>query len=140
MIQKVKHDQNWQKRGSKWLDGQIDDVTTFESLNSFPRDLGAFHLLHSIHIKGWAQNRGLFDCKFRIVRIGQFWRSQRHWTQKICGIAWVCKKTIFNENPSPQLSLNSNSVGNFYSKITKVFPEVVHEYFCWKLIYFGSGT
>ena len=24
-------------------------------------------------IKGWAQNRGLFESKFKIVRIGRFW-------------------------------------------------------------------
>ena len=38
-----------------------------------------------------------------------------------------------NENPGPQLTLNSNSVGNFYSKITKVFPEAVHGYFLFKI-------
>ena len=39
------------------------------------------------NVKGWAQNRGLFDCRFKIVRIVRFWQFQRHWTRKICGIA-----------------------------------------------------
>ena len=31
---------------------------------------------NSKKIKGWAQNRGLFDRKFNIVRIRLFWRFQ----------------------------------------------------------------
>ena len=65
-------------------------------------------------VKGWAQNRALFDRKFKIVRIGRFWRFQRDWMRKICGIAWVYKKYIYNENSGLQLTFNSNSVGNFY--------------------------
>ena len=91
-------------------------------------------------LKGCAQNRGLFERKFRIVRIGRFWQFQRDWMRKICGISWACKKTICNGISGPQLTSNTNSVENFYSKFTKVFPEAVHEYFCWKLVYFGSGT
>ena len=90
--------------------------------------------------KGCAQKRGLFEHKFRIVRIGRFWRFQRDWMRKICGISWACKKTICNGISGPQLTSNTNSVENFYSKFTKVFPEAVHGYFCWKLVYFGSGT
>ena len=29
-----------------------------------------------LYLKGWAQNRGLFDSKFNIVRIRLFWRFQ----------------------------------------------------------------
>ena len=43
------------------------------------------------------------------------------------------KKTICNENSGPQLTSNSNSVGKFYTKITKVFPEAVHGYFLLKI-------
>ena len=37
-------------------------------------------------LKGGPQNRGLFDRKFKMDRIGRFWRFQRDWTRKICGI------------------------------------------------------
>ena len=50
----------------------------------------------------WAANRRLFNRKFKIVRIGKFWRIQRGLTQNICEIVWVCKKTIWNENSGPQ--------------------------------------
>ena len=43
------------------------------------------------------------------------------------------KKYIYNENSGLQLTFNSNSVGNFYSKITKIFPEAVHGYFLVKI-------
>ena len=37
-------------------------------------------------LKGGPQKGGLLDRKFKIVRIGRFWRFQRDWTRKICGI------------------------------------------------------
>ena len=43
------------------------------------------------------------------------------------------KKYIYNENSGLQLTFNSNSVGNFYSKITKIFPEAAHGYFLVKI-------
>ena len=50
-------------------------------------------------------------------------------------MSMLAKKYIHNENPGPQaqLTLNSNSVGNFYSKITRVFSEAVHGYFMLKI-------
>ena len=39
------------------------------------------------YVKGCAENRRLFDRKFKIVRIGRFWLIQRVQTQKICEIS-----------------------------------------------------
>ena len=86
------------------------------------------HSHEFISLKGWAQNRGLFEHKFRIVRIRQFWRFQRDWTRKICGISWVCKKTICNENSGAQLTSNSNSVEfftqNSQNSFTKLYMDI----------------
>ena len=46
------------------------------------------------YIKGGPQNRRLFVRKFKIVRIGRFWRFQRVWSRKICGIVWVINKKL----------------------------------------------
>ena len=55
------------------------------------------------------------------------------WTRKYAELREYTKNTYtYNENSSPQLTLNSNSVGNFYLKI-KVFPEAVHGYFLFKI-------
>ena len=81
-------------------------------------------------LKGWAQNRGLFERKFKIVKIGRF---ERDWTRKICGISCACKKTICNGNSGHQLALNSNSGKNFYSKFQKSFPKLNMDIFCLKL-------
>ena len=67
------------------------------------------------NIKGGPQNRGIFDRKFKIVRIGQFWRFKRDWMWKICGIVWVSKKNHMKWNLRP--------LANFEVK------------FCWKLLY-----
>ena len=71
-------------------------------------------------VKGWAQNRGLFDRKFKIVRIGRFWRLLCHWTRKICGISWVIIKNSRHKNSAYQLTQNSNVDWNFYSKFGKI--------------------
>ena len=71
-------------------------------------------------VKGWAQNRGLFDRKFKIVRIGRFWRFLCHWTRKICAISWVFIKNSRHKNSAYQLTQNSNVDWNFYSKFGKI--------------------
>ena len=45
-----------------------------------------FFTVKVILLKPWAANRRLFNRKFQIVRIGQFWRIQRGLTQNICEI------------------------------------------------------
>ena len=39
-----------------------------------------------LRLKGGPQKGELLDRKFKIVRIGRFWRFQRDWTRTICGI------------------------------------------------------
>ena len=56
---------------------------------------------------------------FNVIGYGKYAEFNEH-----------AKKTICNGISGPQLTSNTNSVENFYSKFTKVFPEAVHEYFC----------
>ena len=70
-------------------------------------------------LKGGPQNRGIFDREFKILRIGRFWRFQRYWTQKICGILWVINKKLQNDHSTCQLTYNSNAVWKFPQKFQK---------------------
>ena len=71
-------------------------------------------------IKGWPQNRGLFEYKFKVVRIGRFSRFQRFWTRKICGISWVINKKFRNEKKSVSWLKNQHGCETFFSKISKM--------------------
>ena len=58
--------------------------------------------------------------RLRQLELGDFGDSN------MIGCGKYAKKTIQNENSDPQLTQNSNSVGNFYRKMKKVILEVLH--------------
>ena len=85
---------------------QVHELMAFSSL--ILKNEKVLQYLNEDDLKGWAQNRGLFDRKFKIVRIGRFWRFLCHWTRKICGISWVIIKNSQHKNSAHQLTQNSN--------------------------------
>ena len=87
-----------------------------------------FALLKPLSIK-----RANVDRKLSIVRIGRFGQFWCQRTRKICEIAWVCKKNMWNEQSDLQITKNSNSIRNFYSKIKKDFLEAVYGCFVLKI-------
>ena len=85
------------------------------------------------HIKPFSENFGIVFNEFYIVRIVQFGLFQCTRTQNICVIMLACNKTIQNENSDSQLTQNSNSFENFYTKTKKVNPEALHGDFLLKI-------
>ena len=95
--------------------------------------------MQKFSVKGCAENRGLLNRKFKIVKIGRIWVIQRDWMQKMY--------TELHEYANKHMKWKFRPSANLELKIcwklihrNEKSLQAVQDYFLLKSFYFGSGT